>query len=181
LEEVLAEGIARAKKLTGGSEEVARAVGIGAIKYNDLSQHHSSEVVFDWEKILNLRGNSGPYLQYTYARARSVLRKAGLKTNLKGLETLTLKVGLEAEEPLLRYLYRFPEIVEEATMTNSPNLICSYLFSLAQRFNRLYDLRPILRAENVELRDLRLGLTAATAQIIKNGLTLLGIEAPEKL
>ena len=109
------------------------------------------------------------------------MRKAGLKTNPSGLETLTLRVGLEVEEPLLRYLYRFPEIVEEATMVNSPNLICSYLFSLAQRFNRLYDLRPILRAENVELRDLRLGLTAATAQIIKNGLTLLGIEAPEKL
>ncbi|MEX0887970.1 MAG: arginine--tRNA ligase [Patescibacteria group bacterium] len=188
LEEVLDEAVKRAEKLitaSGGTPPkavagqkgaVAKALGIGAVKYFDLSHQPQTDIIFDWEKLFLLEGNSAPYLQYTYARATSVLRKAG-KTESK---ILNLKSEiLDAETPLLRYLYRFPEVVESATKTYSPNLVCNYLFELAQRFNSFYAAAPIIKAE--ENKELRLALTAATAQVLKNGLTLLGIEAPERL
>ncbi|GMR19133.1 MAG: arginine--tRNA ligase [Patescibacteria group bacterium] len=196
LEDVLSEAVERARKLvecslTGDSlskkevDEIARAVGIGAVKYNDLSQHYTSEVVFDWEKILNLQGNSAPYLQYTYARAVSVLEKARGEQRTANSEQLAVSrkplAVSEAEAPLLRWLYRFPEIVEEAVKVNSPNLICNFLFELARRFNAFYAELPIIKAENEQTKRLRLAITAATGQTIKNGLTLLGISAPEKL
>ncbi|MDP2734840.1 MAG: DALR anticodon-binding domain-containing protein, partial [bacterium] len=123
-----------------------------------------------------LEGNSSPYLQYTYARALSVLRKAGDgKPPSAGHEPM---VG-EEELPLLRAIYQFPEAVEDALQSHSPNLLGNYLFELAQRFNRFYAAASIIKAE--ENRDLRLALTGAAAQVLKNGLTLLGIEAPERL
>jgi arginyl-tRNA synthetase len=198
LEEVLGEAVARARKVveappadgatrgkktrppltSSRKDRVSRAVGIGAVKYNDLSQHYSTEVVFDWEKMLSLEGNSAPYLQYTYARAKSVLKKSGEKQP----STINYQLSTINEElPLLRYIYRFPEVVEDAVASNSPNLVCNFLFELAQHFNTLYARVPIIKAENLELKKLRLGLTAATAQVIKNGLTLLGIKTPERL
>jgi arginyl-tRNA synthetase len=176
LDDVLDESIARAKKLTGGNEDIARAVGVGALKYFDLSHQPQTDIIFDWEKLFLLEGNSAPYLQYTYARAKSVLAKAP-KTEFK-IEDLRSKI-LDAETPLLRYIYRFPEVVVEAAKTYSPNLLCNYLFELAQRFNSFYAAAPIIKAE--ENKDLRLALTSATAQVLKNGLTLLGIETPERL
>jgi len=176
LEDVLDESIARAKKLTGGNEDIARAVGVGALKYFDLSHQPQTDIIFDWEKLFLLEGNSAPYLQYTYARATSVLRKA--KT-LKQLAISHKPLAGEAEMPLLRYIYRFPEVVVEAAKTYSPNLLGNYLFELAQRFNSFYAAAPIIKAK--ENKDLRLVLTLATAQVLKNGLTLLGIETPERL
>jgi len=172
----LDEAITRAKKLTGGNEDIARAAGVGALKYFDLSHQPQTDIIFDWEKLFLLEGNSAPYLQYTYARARSVLAKAP-KTEFK-IEDLRSKI-LDAEVPLLRYLYRFPEVVQAAARNYSPNLVCNYLFELAQRFNSFYAAVPIIKAE--ENKELRLALTSATAQILKNGLTLLGIETPERL
>jgi len=187
LEEVLEEAVARARKVVDAKSQdlpsrtkgrVSRAVGIGAVKYNDLSQHYSTDIVFDWERMLSLEGNSAPYLQYTYARAKSVLRKSGEKQ----LRITNGELRITGEElPLLRFLYRFPEVAEDAVAVNSPNLVCNFLFELAQRFNTFYARVPIMRAGGLEVRDLRLGLTAATAQVIKNGLTLLGIETPERL
>lgn len=198
LEDVLGEAIKKAQKIMdeskthlrrgfGGQagrglsdkekEEVARAVGIGAIKYFDLSHHPLSDIIFDWEKIFVLEGNSAPYLQYTCARAMSVLQKARTDKPLA-----VSRQPLASEElPLLRFIYRFPEVVEEAARTYSPNLVCSYLFELAQRFNSFYAKVPIIKAESKEMKQLRLALTAATGQIIKNGLTLLGIEVPKRL
>ena len=176
LEDILDESIARAKKLTGGNEDIARAVGVGALKYFDLSHQPQTDIIFDWEKLFLLEGNSAPYLQYTYARAKSVIRKAQL---LKPLAISHKPLAGEAEMPLLRYLYRFPEVIAEAAKIYSPNLLCNYLFELAQRFNSFYAATPILKAE--ENKDLRLALTSATAQVLKNGLTLLGIETPERL
>lgn len=190
LEEVLEEAVRRAQRIVEEKnsnlssrerDRVSRAVGIGAVKYNDLSQHYSTNVVFDWEKMLSLEGNSAPYLQYTYARAKSVLKKSGGKSEdikIRGYKEKEL--GGE-ESSILRYLYRFPEIIEEAVVANSPNLVCNFLFRFARRFNTFYARVPILKAEEEALRDLRLGLTAATAQVIKNGLTLLGIETLERL
>jgi len=190
LEEVLEEAISKARKIveekspswrtSSQKEKVSKAVGIGAVKYNDLSRHYSTEVIFDWGKMLSLEGNSAPYLQYTYARAKSVLRKAKVK-KITSITQLLNNSITDAELPLLRFIYRFPEVVEEAVVTYSPNLLCNFLFDLAQRFNRFYDRVPILKAESSEVRALRLGLTAAVAQVIKTGLTLLGIETLEKL
>jgi arginyl-tRNA synthetase len=87
----------------------------------------------------------------------------------------------EDERPLLRYLYRFPEVVEGSAQSYSPNLLCSYLFELAQRFNSFYAAASIIHAESEDLRQIRLALTAATAHVLKNGLMLLGIETPERL
>ncbi|MDO8473955.1 MAG: arginine--tRNA ligase [bacterium] len=189
LEDVLREAIKKAHEIIEQSEtvrglseqekaEVAKAVGIGGIKYNDLSQHPSGDIVFDWGKILNLKGNSAPYLQYTYARCKSILRKSKLnpiKFKLNGVKSSP------EEMALLRLLYRFEEVVQEAAEKFSPNLVCNFVFDLAQRYNLFYNTNPVLKAETKELKDFRLLLTAAVAQIIKNGLSLLGIAAPERM
>jgi len=159
-------------------EKVAKMVGIGAVKYNDLSQHYSKDIVFDWEKILNLKGNSAPYLQYTFVRCQSVLRKVKFKTLPKKIEAIDFNLE---EEDILREIYKFPEIVQEAAEKFSPNLICNFIFDLAQKYNFFYDLHPILKAKTEELKIFRLALTMAVAQVLKNSLNLLGISAPEKM
>lgn len=178
LEGVLEEAVARAKKLGSADEETARAVGIGAIKYFDLSHNIQSDIVFDWEKVMALEGNSGPYLQYTYARAQSVLAKAQTDTVTK------LRSGYEIndeERAILRYFYRFEEVLEEAAERFAPNLLCNYLFELAQRYNAFYNRHSILQAESDSSRQLRLLITQAVGRTLKTGLNLLGMEAPDRM
>lgn len=153
-------------------EKILEAVTIAAIKYSILKTSPLLNATFDLEKSVSLQGDSGPYLQYTYARAKSVLRKAQQTTDNKLPTTNDLA---DEELAILRRLYRFPEVVEAAAKGYSPNLICSYLFELAKRFNNLYNNCPILG------NDLRFKLTSATAQVLKNGLNLLGIEALGKM
>ncbi len=187
LESVLQEAIDKAKKIVNTSEtskdlsskekeKIAQTVGIGAVKYNDLSQHYSKNIVFSWDKILNLKGNSGPYLQYTIARCKSVLRKSKTKINFKQIDNINLE-----EKDILRTIYRFPEIVQEAADKFSPNLICNFAFDLAQKYNLFYQKHPIIKAETDNLKMFRLSLTTAVAQVLKNSLSLLGISAPEKM
>jgi len=192
LEDVLKEAIERAKEIIEKSEtsrgltekekekeRVARIVGIGAVKYNDLSQHPSKDIIFDWEKVLNLKGNSAPYLQYTFVRCQSVLRKA------KKLQIANCKLQIEKlkkeEIEILREIYKFPEIVKEAAEKFSPNLICNFAFDLAKKYNLFYDLHPILKEKDNEIKKFRILLTKAVSQIIKNSLFLLGIGVPEKM
>ncbi len=189
LEKVLEEAIKRAGKIISRSEterglskreqeKVARVVGVGAVKYFDLMHHYSTDIIFDWEKMFVLEGNSGPYLQYTYARCQSVLNKAEEK-DISLPEVLS---QLEAEEiALLRTLYKFPEVIEEAGEKFAPNLVCNFLFDLAQKYNFFYNKQPILKADTEESRYFRLALTKSVGQIIKNGLNLLGIETPERM
>ncbi len=129
LEEVLREAIERAKEIIEKSgtsrglageekEKIAKIVGIGAVKYNDLSQYHSKDIVFDWEKILNLQGNSGPYLQYTFARCQSILRKAKSKIEVKSIKVINFNLE---EENILKTIYKFPEVVQKAAEKFSPN------------------------------------------------------------
>ena len=149
---------------------------------------------FDLEKSVSLNGDSGPYLQYTYARTRSVLAKSqncGLVE--PGSFQPQLEPGSRKLEPeellLLRTLYKFPEIVEAAAQNYAPNLICTFLFDLAQKFNLFYDKWPILnpeagrskQASSADVRNFRLALTAAVGQVIKNGLDLLGIKVVNKM
>lgn len=189
LEDVINEGVRRARKLMDERQmalemtdaeknDVATKVAVAGIKYNDLKQGHEKDIVFDWDKVVNLEGDSGPYLQYTYARARSVLKKANKPiTNIQ----LANSQLVNEELSILRWLYRFPEVVEAAAKQYAPNVICTYLFELAKRFNNFYNNVPILQTTNYQLMTFRLRLTNATAQILKTGLNLLGIEALERM
>lgn len=155
---------------------IAEVVGIGAIKYSFLKNNPLHDSAFDFEESISFEGNSGPYLQYTYARANAIFRD----TKNYSLDTLD-KLNNYEEIAILRTLYKFPEIVIDATANLAPNLLCSYLFDLAQKFNLFYKKHKVLKAESKELREARLALTAAVAQVIKKGLYLLGIEVLEKM
>ena len=159
-------------------EKVTKAVAIGALKWNDLRRSSQQDIIFDWDDILNMEGNSGPYMQYTYARCVSVIAKSTTSNDLSIFRNID---KFTAEEQLvLRTLYKFPEVVVEAGENFAPNLIANYLYDLAQKYNLFYQKVPILNSEENEKR-FRLGLTAATAQVLKNGLTLLGIPVLEKM
>jgi arginyl-tRNA synthetase len=157
--------------------KIAKAVGIGAVKYNDLKHSPTSGYVFSWDEALNLKGNSGPYLQYTYARCRSVLEK-GKKKLAKNIPTY--KPNAE-EFKVLRWIYRFPEIIHESAQKYAPNILCNFLFELAQRYNTFYSKHSILSADSDKEKQFRIVLTKAVSQVIKNGLKLLGISIPEKM
>lgn len=192
LEEVLNEAIDRAREIIEKSETsrglsekekegVANAVGIGAVKYFDLKHHPTTDIIFDWEKMFVLEGNSAPYLQYTFARTQSVLAKS------KRVKDLPAQAGQESKSNLalnteelsvLRTLVHFPEVIENAAESYSPNLLCNYLFDLAQKFNAFYNKHRIIDSES---ENLRLRLTSATSQVLKNGLTLLGISTPARM
>ena len=197
LEEVLQEAIELAKKFNPDAK-IATAVGIGAIKYFDLSHNIQSDIVFDWEKVMALEGNSGPYLQYTFARTQSVLRKAGNSPSATAGPSLKLREGnkrgeLNLEElRVLRWIYRWPEVVEEAAERLAPNLICNFIYELAQRFNGFYNKHRILTpsesppnlggdTEGEGVRDFRLALTDAVGRVLKAGLEMLGIKALDRM
>lgn len=174
LSDVLSEAKVRATKLADGDEKVGGVVGIGALKWNELKGNAKREIVFDWDEVLNMQGNSGPYVQYTYARTQSVLRKAG---DVRG----DVKVDdLNSEEELImRWLYRYPEVVSNAAREFSPNKVANYIYELASRYNTFYNQHKIL--DSGGFIELRLLLTKAVGQVLKNGLGILGIDAPIRM
>lgn len=186
MEEVLDEAVELAYKVVCEknselSDEkkklIAEKVGIGSIKYAILSQNRLTDVTFTWDKMLSLDGNSAPYLQYVYARAKSVLRKAGEVAPSQKIAILK-----EPQEiAVARLLPKLPEVVELAAQEFKPNLIANYLFELACRFNAFYATVPILQANAPEVLNARLNLVSAVAVAIENGLKLFGIEAPEEM
>ena len=178
LEEVLGEAIKRAGELGKEGKNVAEDVGIGALKWNDLKGEARRDIVFDWEEILNMKGNSGPYIQYTYVRALSVLNK--FQAPNSKLQTNSNDINLKTEElAILRWLYRYPEVVAEAGEKFAPHLISTYIYELAARFNTFYQVCRV--EENGEINELRYLLTKATENILQSGLGLLGIVAPEEM
>src|SRR3989344_7122446 len=162
-------------------EAVAKMVASGAIKYFDLSHNIKSDIIFDPKKAISFEGNTGPYLQYTHARIFGILRKA----NNAPQPPLIIRGGEGELNPhelsVLRKLHQFPEIVEAAAEDLQPNTIANYLFELSQTFNTFYHEVPLIQEEDEKIQDFRLQLITATAQVIKNGLSLLGIEAPEEM
>ncbi|MEK9209542.1 MAG: arginine--tRNA ligase, partial [Patescibacteria group bacterium] len=185
LEDVLKVAIERARKVVEDlnselSEEeknkAAKIVGIGAVKYADLHQNRVSDIVFDWDKMLNLKGGSAPYIQYTYARLKSILRKAGKLPKKFNIEVLKE----EKELAVLREFVHFPEVVVEAGEDYLPNLLSEYVLRLAEKLNVFYESHPVLKAEK-PLRQARLGLISAGAIILALGLKILGISVPEKM
>lgn len=171
-------------------EKTLEMVAVGAVKYSLLKFSIGSDVSFSFDESVSLEGNSGPYIQYSYARTRSVLKKG---ESGKGKEVLNASpLTLHPEEVLLlRTLYRFPEIVEEAAKMYAPNTVCTYLFQLAQLFNNFYQKHKIIQVDKVdevnsaeqkvEVQAFRLVLTEAVGNTLKSGLDLLGIKAPEKM
>lgn len=157
-------------------EQTAEAIAVGAVKYSILKVGRMTNTAFDFETSLALDGDSGPYLQYTHARCHSVLKDAEIVWS----EDTHIQLQPE-EQAVVRWLYRFPEIVMQAGQEYSPSDIAGFLFLLAQRFNAFYNQHSILNAEDEITRQFRLLLTAATAQVLANGLSLLGIEPVERM
>ncbi len=156
--------------------EVAKLVMQGAIKYFDLSHNYKSDIVFTWDKALSFEGNTGPYLQYTHARINGILRK------VEGEPRISYDIKIEAPDLLvLRKLNQFPEIIEIVAQSYTPNILCNYLFELSQSFNSFYEASPIMKEDDQAQKNFRLALITATAQVLKNGLDLLGIQAPEEM
>ena len=186
-ESLLDEVRARVTRVMGSSEieipakekeETAEAISLGAVKYSLLRVSLGKDIIFDFDKSLSLEGESGPYLQYTYARCKSILLKA--KLNQAKLKFNEIKFTAE-ETALLRLLYRFEEIVQEAAKKFSPNLVCNFVFDLAQRYNLFYNTTSVLKADTEGAKNFRLLLTASVAQVLENGLSLLGIKTLERM
>lgn len=160
--------------------EVARAVGIGAVKYADLSQNPQSLVTFTWEKALAMDGNSAPYLQYAYARIQSVRDKYTAQFPDMNLEDYPIELTEEVERRLAMQLTQFPIAVIAATENYRPNLLAEYLYNLSQAYSSFYQNVPFLKAEEGP-RESRLRLCGIVASTLRKGLELLGIEAPERI
>lgn len=159
-------------------EEVSKLVMQSAIKYFDLSHNYKSDLVFTWDKALSFEGNTGPYLQYTHARINGILRKGDIGSSIQTPEDVELS---QTELVVLRKLQKFEEVIQQVLVEYTPNTLTNYLFELSQNFNSFYEVSPVLKEEDESKRNLRLNLIKATAQVIKNGLNLLGIEAPEEM
>ena len=160
--------------------ELAAAIGIGAIKYADLSHDPQTLIVFTWEKALALEGNSGPYLQYAYARICSLLDKYAAQ--VPGADPLKnpLTLGDAIEKTLVLQLLQFPAAVVRAAEAYKPSVLADYLFGLSQTYSSFYQRSPVLKAEPA-VRDSRIRLCAMTAQVLAEGLNLLGMRTPRRI
>ncbi len=160
--------------------EIARAVGIGAVKYADLSQNPQSMVTFTWDKALALNGNSGPYLQYSYARIRSVQDKYAERFPGGDPEKFPIVLGEPSERALAMRLLRFGESVTLAARSFKPNVLADYLYDLSGAYNTFYQNVPFLKADE-GVRESRVRLCEIVARVLRQGLDLLGIETPERI
>ncbi|HEY1583520.1 MAG TPA: arginine--tRNA ligase [Chthoniobacterales bacterium] len=185
LRELLDEAIARARKIVaeknpeleeGEKNRIAKTIGIGAVKYADLSQYRMTDYVFSWDRMLSFQGNTAPYLQNAYVRIRSIFRKAG--EAFVAPNELTLADSTELN--LAKRLAQFAETVPQVLNDFRPNLLANYLFELANAFHAFYEACPVLKAEEPARRT-RLALCELTARILQKGLELLGIEVPERM
>ena len=159
-------------------DHVTQVVGLSAVKYADLSQNRTSDYIFDYDKMLDLKGNTAPYLLYAYVRVQGVSRKG--KIDFSGLDSVDLALSEAAELTLAKHILQFAEIIKEVEQSLLPNRICSYLFELSQKFNQFYEQCDILNAAEPQ-RTSRLVLADLTARTIKLGLSLLGIKVLERM
>jgi arginyl-tRNA synthetase len=159
--------------------EIARVVGIGAVKYADLLPNRQSDYIFSWDKLLALNGNTVPYLQYAFARIRSIFRKGGL-TGTTGLPAKGVQISAPQERALAMHLFNFGLVLEAVAQEYRPNFLCNYLYELAGHFTTFFENCPVLKAEE-DVRASRLVLCDLTAQVLREGLTILGIETLEQM
>ncbi len=188
LAELLDEAVERAAALIAEKDpdlteqekvEVAQKVGIGAVKYADLSKTRTNDYIFNWESMLSFEGNTAPYLQYAYARIQSIFRKAEIDTNALNSN---IHVRQEQEKTLTLKLLQFSEVLEQVTREAYPHVLCSYLYEVASQFMRFYEACPILKEDvDTDTRNSRLAIAHVTAKTLKTGLDLLGIETMDKM
>jgi arginyl-tRNA synthetase len=190
LESLLDEATAEALKIVRENSpelepeeqlRVAGVVGLGAIKYADLSQNRISDYVFDWQKMMAMNGNTATYLQYAYARVQSIFRKGGLAPESIRGRRPAIALSHPAERALGMKVLRLPEVLELAASELKPNILTDYLFDLANAFSTFFEECPVLKAESPERRDSRLALCDLTARTLKFGLGLLGIDVVERM
>jgi arginyl-tRNA synthetase len=187
LSDLLSEGVERARAILDEVERdddsldldaIAEDVGIGAIKYADLSTARESAYIFDWDRMISFRGNTGPYLQYATARIRSIFRRAGIdETTLHG----PIQVTQKAERDLALKLLGFGSVVAQVADSAEPHQLCSYLFEVASLFTTFYEQCPVLKADDEETRQSRLSLCAAVLRVLTTGLGLLGVPIPDRM
>lgn len=185
LEDILKESIARAQKIIEeknsdleDKEEIARKVGIGAVIFNDLSNNRIKDEVFDWDIMLNFQGETGPYVQYIYVRTKSIIDKAGYVPEFEGVDFS--KITDDASMNIIKILYSFGDTVKMAAEKNEPSIVSRYLIDLAQAFSSFYVENHIV-GEEKSVQDARLYLTNMVGTVLKQGLSLLGIEVPDKM
>jgi len=183
LQEVLDEAVIRARAIVDEKrkdlsdrerQKIAEVVGIASIKYNDLSQNRQSDIAFQWDKMLNFEGNSAPYLLYSYARMKSILRKG---STVKAKKIMLVS---EHDRNLFLKLLQFPTVLCRVEETYFPNLLADYIYELARATNAFYEQEEVLKSEPVA-RNSRLALVQAVSKTLKTGLGLLGIKALEKM
>ena len=185
LEDLLNESIERAKEIIEqknpeleGKEEVAKKVGIGAVIFNDLANSRVKDEIFDWDIILNFQGETGPYIQYTYVRTRSILEKIEKLPEFKEINLNNLTD--EYSQAIIKLLYNFEETLIQVTKKEEPSILARYLIDLAKAFSSFYNENKII-IEDKEIQDARVYLTYAVGEVLKIGANLLGIQMPNKM
>jgi arginyl-tRNA synthetase len=193
LEDLITEGPQRARALLDEVEQrdtaspndegldldaIAQDVGIGAIKYADLSTARDSAYIFDWDRMISFKGNTGPYLQYATARIKSIFRRAGVtEASLHG----PIVIAEAPERELGRKLLEFGAVVTQVAETSEPHHLCAYLFETASLFTSFYEQCPVLKADDEQTRQSRLALCAAVHRVLTAGLGLLGVPVPDRM
>jgi arginyl-tRNA synthetase len=187
LSDLLTEGVERARTILDEVERddegldldaIAEDVGIGAIKYADLSTARDSAYIFDWDRMISFKGNTGPYLQYATARIRSIFRRAGIGEDTPGGPIVVTE---PAERDLALKLLSFGTVVTQVADTAQPHQLCAYLFEVASLFTTFYEQCPVLKADDEETRQSRLSLCAAVLRVLIAGLGLLGVPLPDRM
>jgi arginyl-tRNA synthetase len=176
----VAEIIDEKNPLLENKEEIAIKIGVGAVIFNDLSNNRLKDISFSWDTAFSFEGETGPYVQYTHARAGSVLRKAAADEALNPADFNGAYLLDEISYQVIRKLEEFEDVIMDACNKNEPSILTRHIIDLAQAFNRFYHDHPVLAAEK-EQRKARLMLVASVKQALEVGLTLLGIQAPEKM
>lgn len=188
LSDLLDEALERARRLVAEKnpdmpadelEKLANAVGIGAVKYADLSKNRTTDYIFDWDNMLAFEGNTAPYMQYAYTRVLSVFRKANIDESV--LANATVSITEDREAQLAARLLQFEETLSVVARDGTPHVMCAYLYDLAGLFSGFYEHCPILSAESEVVRHSRLKLAQLTAKTLKLGLDTLGIETVERM
>lgn len=192
LEDLLNESIQRAKQIIEtknpeleNKEDVAKKVGIGAVIFNDLSNSRIKDEIFDWDTILNFQGETGPYIQYTYVRTKSIIEKAG--SNFENIQNSNMFKNvcpkylqdLEAQN-ILKLIYNFEDILKQVTDKNEPSILSRYLIEVAKSYSAFYNANKVIVDDN-DIKNARIFLTYATGKVLEIGANLLGIQMPDKM
>jgi arginyl-tRNA synthetase len=159
-------------------QKLAEQIGIGALKYAIVRIEPENLITFDWKQMLSFDGNTGPYIQYAHTRCNSILKKTGKG---KWKKVYSIKGMKDEEKSLISMLARFHDVVADAAANMKPHYICNYLYDLTTALNNFYEKCPVLKAESAQQKNFRLTLVDATREILKQGMQLVGMEAPERM